>query len=203
MTENWTLEGTFVEACNCDVACNCIYDSAPTNGVCKFFVGWHIDRGSYAELALDGMNVALAGYALGDMNQADWKIALYCDDKASEAQKDSLIAIFSGRAGGRPERLAQNFGEIVGVKSVSIDISAQGKRRSLKIAGIGELEIEALTGVDDTSDVSLVNGHFAGTAPGSVTTVARSKKVTFRDHGWQWEISEKSGYFCAFAYQGD
>jgi len=203
MSENWTLTGTFVEACNCDVACNCIYGSPPTSSVCKFFVGWHVDKGSYSDLALDGMNVALAGYALGDMNQNDWKVALYCDVKASEAQKDALIKIFSGQAGGPPAQLAKGFGEVVGAKSVGIDFSAQGKRRSLKIADVGELEIEALSGRDDSSNVTLVNGHFAGTAPGGITTVARSKKLSFHDYGWQWEISEKSGYFCAFAYQGN
>ncbi len=202
MSEKWSLAGTFVEACNCDVACSCIYGSAPTTGECKVFIGWHVDKGNYADVALGGLNVALAIHTPGEMDKKNWRVALYYDDKASEAQKNALMQIFTGQAGGWLAGLAENWEEILGAKSVRIYYHAKGKRRSLKIADVVESEIEALSGVDG-SDVTLVNGHPAATAPGFAATVAKSKKLSYHDYGWQWEISEKSGYFGPFAYQGD
>jgi hypothetical protein len=202
MSEKWSLAGTFVEACNCDVACPCIYGSPPTTGECKVFVGWHIDKGHFADMVLDGLNVALAIHTPGDMSQNNWRVAIYYDNKASEAQKNSLIQIFTGQVGGFLAGLAESWEEVVGAKSVRIDYHADGKRRSLKISDIVESEIEALSGKDG-SDITLVNGHPAAGAPSLATTLAKSKKLSYHDHGWQWEISEKSGYFGPFVYEGD
>jgi hypothetical protein len=200
--EKWSLAGTFVEACNCDVACSCFYGSAPTTGECEAFIGWHVDKGNYADVALDGLNVALAVHTPGHMNEKNWRVALYYDDKASEAQKNALVQIFTGQAGGWLAGFAESWGEVIGTKSVGIDYHANGKRRSLKIADVVESEIEALSGVGG-SDVTLVNGHPAATAPGFVATVAKSTKLSYHDYGWQWEITEKSGFFGRFVYQGD
>jgi hypothetical protein len=202
MSEKWTLTGTFIEACSCDVTCPCYFGSAPTTGECKVFYGWHIDKGSYADVALDGLNVALAIYSPGRMDETKWKVALYYDDKAAEAQKNALIQIFTGQAGGVPAGFAEAWGEVLGAKSVGFDYYAKGKRRSLKIADVVETEIEALNGIGGL-DVALVNVHGLATAPGFVATVAKSIKLSYHDYGQHWEISEKSGFFAAFVYQGD
>jgi len=41
----WSVEGTYIEACNCEAACPCIFLSPPTEGECSIFVGWHIENG--------------------------------------------------------------------------------------------------------------------------------------------------------------
>ena len=35
MAQEWKVTGTYFEACNCDVACPCIFLSPPTTGECK------------------------------------------------------------------------------------------------------------------------------------------------------------------------
>jgi hypothetical protein len=40
----WSVEGTYIEACNCEAACPCIFFSPPTEGECKVVVGWHVDK---------------------------------------------------------------------------------------------------------------------------------------------------------------
>jgi len=204
MSEQWSLKGTFVEACNCDVACPCIFGSSPTTGECEVVVGWHFDKGNYADLALDGLNVALAVYTPGDMDKTRWRVALYYDDKASDTQKNALTQIFTGQAGGGfPAGLAKEAtADFLGAKTARIEYQAEGKHRSFKIADVLEFEVEALRGVDG-SDVNLINGHPAASAPGLTATVARSKKLSYHDYGWHWEISEKSGFFGPCVYQGN
>lgn len=199
MSEKWTLAGTYFEACNCDVACPCVFLSVPTTGECTALVAWHIDKGSFGKVALDALNVALAVHSPGHMATTKWKAAVYFDDKASEAQKNALTQIFTGQAGGHPAALVSFVGEVLGVKSVGIDYHADGKRRSLKIADVVEAEIEAISGAGG-ADATL-NDFPLGIAPGYPATVAKSKKLSYHDYGLKWEISEKNGFFSPFAYQ--
>jgi hypothetical protein len=199
MPEKWSLTGTYFEACNCDVACPCVFLSPPTTGECTLLVGWHFDKGSHGKVTLDGLNVALAVHAPGNMATTKWKAALYFDSKASESQKNALTQIFTGQAGGHPAALVSFVGEVLGAKSVGIDYHADGKRRSLKIADIAEVEIEAISGADG-SEVT-VKAPPLSIAPGYAATVAKSKKLSYHDYGLKWEISEKNGFFSPFAYQ--
>ena len=63
MAQEWKVTGTYFEACNCDVACPCIFLSPPTTGECKALLGWHIDEGSFGDVALERLNVALYVYS--------------------------------------------------------------------------------------------------------------------------------------------
>jgi hypothetical protein len=199
MAETWSVKGTYFETCNCNVACPCVFLSPPTTGDCTVLVGWHIEKGSYANITLDGLNVTLAYHVPGHMATTKWQAALYFDDRASDKQKDALMQIFTGKAGGHPAVLASFVGQVLGVKSVPIEYQAEGKRRRLKIAGIAEAEIEALSGAGG-ADVT-VSGHPLCIAPGFSATVAKSRGLSYRDHGLSWEISEKNGFFSPFAYQ--
>ena len=40
MAEGWKLEGTYFESCNCDLACPCVFLSAPTEEECTVLVDW-------------------------------------------------------------------------------------------------------------------------------------------------------------------
>ncbi len=200
MSEKWSIAGTYFEACNCDVACPCVFLSAPTNGDCTAVLGWHIDKGNSGTVGLDGLNVAFAVYSPGIMVMGKWKVALYFDDKASEEQRNALMQIFTGKAGGHPAVLVSFVGEVLGAKSVEIDYKNDGKRRSLNIAGVVEAEIQAMAGAGG-SDVQ-VSGHPLCIAPGYPVTVAKSKKLSYNDYGMSWEISEKNGFFSPFDYQG-
>src|SRR5712692_7207299 len=76
MASKWGLSGSYFEACNCDVACPCVFTSAPTEGKCTVLLAWHINKGKYGDVALDGLNVVLAAFAPGHMLQVKWDIAL-------------------------------------------------------------------------------------------------------------------------------
>ena len=198
---SWHLDGTYFEACNCDVACPCIFLSAPTEGECTVLVAWHIDRGRDGEVSLDGLNAAMAVHAPGHMLQTKWRAALYLDERASEPQQQSLTKIFGGQAGGHPAVLAQFVDDILGVTSTAIDYRAAGKDRSLTIPNVASIEIEALAG--QNGDEVTVSGHPLCIAPGHPATVAKSSQVSYTDHGMTWTISGKNGLFSPFTYPGD
>src|SRR5438093_10913454 len=146
MAEAWKVNGTYFEACNCAAACPCVFLSAPTEGQCTVLLAWHIDKGSFGNIALNGLNVGLLAHAPGHMLQTKWKVALYLDQNASADQQKALGAIFSGQAGGHLAALGPLIGEVMGIKTVPIEYTATGKQRSLRIAKFAEVDIEAMEG---------------------------------------------------------
>lgn len=200
MTANWKLEGTYFEACNCDAACPCVFLSAPTTGECTVFIGWHIDKGRVGEVALDGLNVARAIYTPGHMLEVPWTAALYLDDTANEGQTDALTRIFTGTLGGSPSKLASHIVTDLGVRSLPIKYVANGKKRSVSIPNVADIEIAAIVGQGE-GEVT-ISGHPLCVAPGYPAVASRSSHFVYADHGMSWDINEKTGFFSPFVYTG-
>lgn len=200
MSSQWELNGAYFESCNCDAACPCIFLGPPTRGDCTLLVAWHIDQGHFGDTRLNGLNTVLAVHSPGHMLQTKWKAALYLDERATQEQRDSLTKIFAGQAGGHLANVAACVGEVLGVKAVPIDYRAEGKRRSISIKGLADLEIEAVPG-QNGAEVTIADAPFC-IVPGIPSVVAKSKRLSYRDYGYQWELSDRNGFYSAFAYQG-
>jgi len=200
MTEKWSLTGNYFEACNCDAACPCVFTSAPTEGKCTVLLAWHIEKGKYGDTSLDGLNAALAAYSPGHMLKVKWDIALYLDEKANAKQREALTSIYSGKAGGEPASLVPLIGKVLGVKSVLIEFKSKGRERSMRIPGIAEMAVAAMEGA---AGKEITLEHIPLTAvPNESTVVAKSKKLSFHDHGMNWEVSDKNGFYSPFRYKG-
>lgn len=199
MADSWKVTGTYFETCNCAAACPCVFLSAPTEGSCTVLLAWHIDKGKFGAVNLDGFNVALLAHTPGHMMQTKWKVALYLDERAGAEQQQALGGIFSGQAGGHLAVVAPLIGEVMGVKPAAIQYVANGKQRSLKIPGIAEAEIEALAGQGGAL-VTIENHPFAA-VPGQPVVVSTSKRMKISDHGISLDINGKNGFYSAFAYQ--
>lgn len=200
MATDWKLEGMYFEACNCDAACPCVFLSPPTEGECTVFIGWHIEKGTLGEINLSGLNVARAVLTPGHMLEVPWTAALYLDARADEAQTEALERIFTGKLGGSPSKLAAHIETDLGARVVPIEFSAKGKKRSVFIPNVADVEIGAIVGQND-SDVT-ISAHPLCVAPGYDVVVSKSSHLTYTDHGLSWEISEKTGFFSPFTYQG-
>ena len=201
MDSQWKVAGTYFEACNCEAACPCVFTSPPTDGNCTALVAWHIEKGSFGEIALDGFNAMLAAYAPGHMLEGKWQVALYLDQRANAQQQDALGKIFSGQAGGHLAALTPLISEVLGVRSAAIEYTAQGRERSLRIPGVAAFEIEALAGADG-AEVTISNHPFTA-VPGYPAVVAKSKSAKYADYGLTLEVSGKNGFYSPFSYQAD
>ena len=199
MADGWKITGTYFEACNCQIVCPCFFLSPPTGGECTTLVVWHIDKGYFRDVALEGLNVAMAVHCQGHMAQVKWKVALYLDERATEAQKEALTRIYSGQVGGHPATLLAFVGEVLGIKSAAIDYRVEGKRRYLRISNLAEAEIEALAGIDGR-EVTIGNHPLC--IAGQPGIAARSRRLSYRDHKLQWELSDRHAFFSAFTYEG-
>ena len=200
MTEKWKLNGTYFESCNCEAACPCVFLSDPTQGDCTVMLAWHIDQGSFGDVSLNDLNVAAAIYAPGNMVEVPWQAAFYFDGRANQAQMEAPTQIFASQAGGHPARLAQHVGEVLGIKQVPMDFSAQDGRCRVNVGEFGEVAIKAMHGQNE--EQITIQGHPLAIAPGYPAVVSKSEKLRYQDHGFRWELSEKTGFHSPFAYQG-
>jgi hypothetical protein len=135
------------------------------------------------------------------MSESKWRFALYLDERASDEQKNALITIFSGQAGGHPAVLADQVGEVLGVRSVPVDYHSEGRRYSLRIGDVGRAETESIPGQNE-ADVLVSNPPLA-VAPGHPQVCDKSLDVRYHDYGYDWTISERNGFHSRFTYQSN
>ncbi|TMP89710.1 MAG: DUF1326 domain-containing protein [Verrucomicrobia bacterium] len=94
----WKITGQLEEACSCNAACPCWFDSKPTRATCGGNQVLFIQKGNYGNVKLDGL--AVANYAQSPENQTmmdsfgKWNFSTnYIDEKASPEQRKALEAI--------------------------------------------------------------------------------------------------------------
>ena len=196
----WQVDGTYMEACNCEAACPCVFFSPPTEESCTVVLGWHIESGKHEETTLDGLNVVMLVHSPGHMKDGNWQVALYLDDTADEAQQQALGGIFSGQAGGHLANLGPFIGSVLGARPAKISFQHKAPALHLEVEGLGEAKIAQMEG--QGGGPVHVSGHPLAISPGNPATVARSEVLTFSDHGMSCNLTGKNGFFAPYSYSG-
>jgi hypothetical protein len=135
MAENWSMEGSVLDACNCnDALCPCNYGQDATEDVCRGSVVYRVERGSHGSTKLDGLHIGgifLAAeknfYAGGAA-----KVAWIVDDKAAPTQRQALEQILGGKAGGLFGMLATMVKEDAGITYAPFEYANDGRTWSAK-----------------------------------------------------------------------
>jgi len=196
----WQIAGDYFENCNCDVVCPCLFSpkapltSQPTVGACEVAFGFHVDRGSYGDIPLDGLNVALAARSPGVMAEGNWSVALYLDERANEQQRQALQAIFTGSVGGPLAALAPLISTVLGVKTMPITFHKEGKRRSVEVKSVMQLAVHALPSMNPDEEIWAKTGH--PFAPTSLAMAVGDAKSTWADYGMRWDNSGKNAHYA-------
>jgi hypothetical protein len=103
MAEEWSLRGEYMESCNCDYLCPCIYTNPQgpvTYDHCTAVMVFRIDEGNFGETKLDGLKFALIIRSGKVMADGNWIFAGVVDEQANEVQRSALATIVGGEAGG-------------------------------------------------------------------------------------------------------
>jgi hypothetical protein len=204
MTTKWQLTGDYFENCNCAVACPCLFSAAapltsrPTQGVCDVVLVFHIDKGNYGGVSLDGLNVVLAARAPGPMADGNWSAAAYLDERADDKQTDALGAIFTGAEGGPMAIFAPLIATHLGVKKVPIRYSIEGKNRSAEIPGIMSMTVAPTPTLHPSGEMWANTGHPA--APDRLAMAMGSQGSTFADYGMRWDNSGRNGHYAPISW---
>ncbi len=198
--KKWQLSGDYFENCNCDVLCPCLVSpgapltARPTQGACDVALVFHIEKGNYDSVSLDGLNIAVIGHTPGAMGEGNWTLAAYIDERADDQQTAALGAIFGGAEGGPMAAFAPLIGKHLGAKKVAIKYAVEGKARSAEIPSIMHMVVEPLPTMHESGEIWVAAGH--PVAPDKLALAVGGKGSTFADHGMRWDNSGRNGHYA-------
>lgn len=157
----WWARGTLFENCNCDLLCRAhiSWKQACDHERCLGFWAIHFDAGEYGQISLGGVNALSFLDMPRVMAEGEGTQALYIDEGASGDQRMALEAILAGRAGGGLAVLADFISTRLETRFLPIQIEDQGRRKTVRIAGVVECEINAIRGMDKDKEVRMENIH--------------------------------------------
>ena len=169
----YKLEGTILEVCTCNILCPCWVGEDPDgDGTCDPIVAYHFDRGTVNGTDVTGRTLALLGHIPGNILQGNWKVALFVDDKASDAQQQALVDVWAGKLGGPVADLAALVGEVISVERVPITYEIREGKGTVKIGSVAEADMEPYRG--PTGQVTTLNESIFTTIPGAPAWVAKA-----------------------------
>jgi hypothetical protein len=105
----WAIEGTYLEACNCEAICPCRRiggrrGGRSTHGICMGALSWAVTDGRAGEVDLSGLAAVLVLRYDDDEPGSPWTFFLYVDEHGHERQREALARILTGGLGGTPRR---------------------------------------------------------------------------------------------------
>jgi hypothetical protein len=202
--QNWTMRGEYMESCNCDYLCPCIYTNPQgpaTHDHCTAAMVFRIDEGNCGDTKLGGLKFALVIRSGRVMADGNWVFAGVVDENADAAQRQALAAIVSGEAGGPPSFIRQHLvSDFRGVEFKPIEFDSAGLRRSVAIPDILAFEIEGVTPRNRSTEPLYLDNT---SHPASRRlALARSKETHVHGFGLDLDLSGKgnNGHFAPFAW---
>jgi len=141
----WRIEADFLQACNCDYGCPCEFAARPTLGFCEGTGAWHITSGSYGDVVLDGVGVAFAANWPKAIHEGNGTLALFIDESATQQQREAILTICSGQAGGLPfEILATTFTKVLDPIFAPIHFELNGRDSSVRVGDVLSVALEPI-----------------------------------------------------------
>ena len=143
--KKWFFDADYLQACNCDYGCPCEFSAPPTPGFCHGVGVWKIEHGKYGDLSLDRTGLAFAAKWPGAIHEGNGTVCLFVDEKASPAQRDALLEIGSGKAGGLPfEILATTFSTLLEPQFVPFDVKINGLQSTARLGDNFRIALEPI-----------------------------------------------------------
>lgn len=198
---SWNLSGNYVETCSCELMCPCnlSFDHGATYDFCRVTLVFDVRKGVVDGTDIAGCKVVLVADTPKVMTEGNWRVGVFIDDHATDAQFDKLVQVFSGQLGGPMAGLAPLIGEMLGVERAAIEVDEDGLRHRVRVGSAIDFEIEDIVpfGVE-TGEPVRFSGMFH--PAGSDLTMAEARQSKINAFGIQYEGKtglSKSGFSWA------
>ena len=187
-------------ACNCDWGCPCNFNALPTHGHCEGGWTWHVDRGRFDDVPLDGLNFTVVVQWPGAIHEGDGHALILVDENTDEAQRDAIAALVGGDHGGPWGVLAWTWPTIDGPHPVRYELELVGPNTRLRAGNDVVLEMEPIRNPVSGNEV-----HPGVVLPEGIIVKAAdlASSKTFRvANGISYEHSGRYTAFGRFDYKG-
>jgi hypothetical protein len=171
---SYSLEGSLLEVCDCNVLCPCWIGENPDNGTCQSALAYQIDKGRIDGVDVSGLTYAIAAFIPGNVLAGNFRVIRYIDDRASAAQEAALLAAFRGEKGGPLADLAPMVGEEIDARRAPITITVVEGQGIVRLGDVVQAEMEPYRG--PSGEVTKLVESIFSTIPGSAAYVSKASR---------------------------
>jgi hypothetical protein len=111
-------------------------------------MAFQIERGTYGALTLDGLGFIVLGMTPEAMNKGNWSVGVIVDERATAEQRDAIVAIASGSAGGPMGALAPLVGRFLGAEAAPIRFDRSGASWSVTAGNLLDMAAQGAMGMN-------------------------------------------------------
>ena len=185
---SWRISGELEEACSCDAACPCWWDSKPSKMTCGGGETLFIEKGNYGDVRLDGLAVGFIGQSPAGKSMMEsfgnWNFGyLYVDEKADAGQRKALeqIAMAIGGPAAPKEKMK--------VRYVPITRKVTGKEHQITLGPYGEYSGSLVKG--GLGSLSKITNPTGADPIRKEYYQGRTSNYVYNDAGqkWNWKNS--------------
>lgn len=196
----WKVSGQLEEACSCDAACPCWFDSKPTKMNCSGGFALFIDKGSYGSVPLDGLGAAFIGASKAGTTMmeslGDWDfVTLYIDEKANPEQRKALEAIM--RSTSPPAAPAER----THIKYIPITRKIEGSEHIVTLGNYGGFSAHLMPG--GMGGVPKIVNPPGADPIHKEYQQGRTTRQTYTDSGQKWDWSNSNYMYATFETDSD
>jgi hypothetical protein len=146
------VSGEYIESRTADVYTGPCFANSEVNLTGQEAVlAWHVDKGTWANVPLDGLSVAAvvrASATLGDAfsNPLPAKAVLIVDQRASAAQREALVGFAQAQAG-------KLLSTVVATEALPIRFTVDGSKHGVASLQVGDLAQITTRAIMDTDEI--------------------------------------------------
>jgi hypothetical protein len=201
MGTKWSMQGTLLGACSCDWGCPCSFDARPTRGFCEGGYVWHIEKGNFGGVPLDGLTWAWVGHSPGPLHEGNVTFIVLVDEKATAEQRQALANIGEGRSGGPWTIFMSVAGKRPSTQFLPFEVHLDGLNSKVRVGDALSLELgpilNPVTGEPEEIYVEKPTGFTSKRLTMGATRALRLHSEINYDH------TGKYGEFSKFEYSGE
>lgn len=205
-TPSWKVSGQYYETCSCDFVCPCILGQmavSPSHGSCTFAMGFQVEQGMFGQVPMDGVGFVVLGLTPEAMAIGNWSVGVVVDERTTPEQRDAVVSIVSGAAGGPMAILSGLVGTFLGVETAAIRFERSGMKWAVKASNLVDMAAEGAMGLNPGASEPLHIGNTGHPANDRLALCRASKShVNALGLTWNDDSGRNNGHYAPFAWQG-
>jgi hypothetical protein len=185
----WYMKGNWIKNCNCNPGCPCDFNSPPSHHFCEGMAAMEVTDGKYGDVSLTGVKWAINYHWPGPLHEGHGTIQPFIESNTSQEQRDALLTIMSGQAGGTLFEIFAAITEtLLEPQFVPIEFDVDMGKRMARVKAADAFETESVpiknpvTGEEHQIRVQMPNGFEYELAEIASARINRSTTGIKYDH---------------------
>jgi hypothetical protein len=192
--KTWSIKADYIEACSCNLFCQCYFATHPEGEFCEFNNAVQIREAHVGDVKLDGKKFWLSGDLGNDFSKGEMKSAVMTFEPGTTKEEKDAIAFLVGKI------YPVKWGKVV-MDEAPITWQRDGNNGYAKLGDKGEVKLTGVKG-DDGKLAVIHNLKYWGADKNSGFELAHSTHH-YKGNGFDYDETDKNGFFISIESSGD